>query len=79
MTYFTDRGKLLPFTENAEDYKPGDIVDWELTNGAEHVEIVTNIWSNGVDRYLIVHNIGAGTRVEDVMFAWTIKDSYRLF
>jgi uncharacterized protein YijF (DUF1287 family) len=28
---------------------------------------------------LIVHNIGAGTRVEDVLFNWTIKGHYRFF
>ena len=30
-------------------------------------------------RYLIVHNIGAGTRIEDVLFAWTIEGHYRFF
>ncbi|HEX2268227.1 MAG TPA: DUF1287 domain-containing protein [Pyrinomonadaceae bacterium] len=41
--------------------------------------IVTNRLSESADRYLIVHNIGAGTRIEDVMFAWTIKGHYRFF
>ena len=79
MTYFTRKGKWLPLTTGAADYQPGDVVAWELTNGIDHIGIVTNILSGSGDRYLIVHNIGAGTRIEDVLFAWTIKGHYRFF
>lgn len=79
MTYFTRQGKSLPISDTAADYQPGDIVAWELTNGIDHIGIVTNMLSESEDRYLIVHNIGAGTRIEDVMFAWTIKGHYRVF
>ena len=79
MTYFTRRGKSLPLSSSAMDFQPGDIVAWELTNGIDHIGIVTNMQSDSADRYLIVHNIGAGTRIEDVLFAWTIKGHYRAF
>jgi uncharacterized protein YijF (DUF1287 family) len=79
MTYFARQGKSLSVSNNATDYQPGDIVAWELTNGIDHIGIVTNMLSNSEDRYLIVHNIGAGTRIEDVLFAWTIKGHYRFF
>lgn len=79
MTYFTRQRKSLSISNAATDYHPGDIVAWELTNGIDHIGIVTNILSDSEDRYLIVHNIGAGTRIEDVMFAWTIKGHYRYF
>lgn len=79
MKYFDRRGKSLPISDAAVDYKPGDVVAWELTNGIDHIGIVTNMLSESADRYLIVHNIGAGTRIEDVMFAWTIKGHYRVF
>ena len=79
MTYFTRQGKSLPISDRAADYKPGDIVAWELTSGIDHIGIVTNMLSNSQGRYLIVHNIGAGTRIEDVVFAWTIKGHYRFF
>lgn len=79
MTYFTRHGKSLPISSNASDYQPGDVVAWELTSGIDHIGIVTNMLSESEDRYLIVHNIGAGTRIEDVMFAWTIKGHYRVF
>ena len=79
MAYFRRQGKSLPVTYNAADYQPGDIVAWDLTSGIDHIGIVTNMLSDSTDRYLIVHNIGAGTRVEDVLFDWTIKGHYRFF
>jgi len=79
MKYFERQGKSMPISDAAADYEPGDIVAWELTSGVDHIGIVTNMLSESADRYLIVHNIGAGTRIEDVMFAWTIKGHYRVF
>ena len=79
MKYFDRRGKSLPISDAAGDYKPGDVVAWELTNGIDHIGIVTNMLSESADRYLIVHNIGAGTRIEDVLLSWTIKGHYRFF
>jgi uncharacterized protein YijF (DUF1287 family) len=79
MTYFRRRGKSLTISDSATDYQPGDIVSWELTSGIDHIGIVANMLSDSEDRYLIVHNIGAGTRIEDVLFAWTIKGHYRFF
>ena len=79
MAYFTRRGKSLPISSSAGGYQPGDIVAWELSSGVDHIGIVTNMQSDSDDRFLIVHNIGAGTRIEDVMFAWTIKGHYRFF
>jgi uncharacterized protein len=79
MKYFERRGKAVPISDTAGDYQPGDVVAWELTGGVDHIGIVTNMLSESADRYLIVHNIGAGTRIEDVMFAWTIKGHYRVF
>ena len=79
MAYFRRHGKSLPISYSATDYQPGDIVAWDLTSGMDHIGIVTNMLSDSEDHYLIVHNIGAGTRVEDVLFTWTIKGHYRFF
>ncbi len=79
MAYFRRHGKSLPVSYDATDYQPGDIVAWDLTSGIDHIGIVTNMLSDSEDRYLIVHNLGAGTRVEDVLFEWMIKGHYRFF
>lgn len=36
-------------------------------------------WSENRNAYLVVHNIGAGARVEDVLFSWKITGHYRYF
>jgi len=79
MKYFERQGKSLPISDAADDYQPGDIVAWELSSGVDHIGIVTNMMSDSDGRLLIVHNIGAGTRIEDVLLDWTIKGHYRYF
>lgn len=80
MTYFDHQGKTLPITNKPQDYQPGDIVAWRLEGGVTHIGLVTNIFSetNG-DGFQVVHNIGAGVKVEDVLFNWQIIGHYRYF
>lgn len=79
MTYFKRQGKALPMTQNNDDYKPGDTVAWDLGGGQMHIGIVTNLQATTNGRSLILHNIGAGARIEDVLFAWKIIGHYRYF
>ena len=79
-TYFERKGKSLPTDGASDDFLPGDIVTWGLgSGGQDHVGIVVNVWYKPSQRYLIVHNIGAGARMEDVLFAWKITGHYRYF
>ena len=74
--FFERQGWSLPITTKAKDYRPGDIVAWKLLNGRDHVGVVTNkVTNNGTP--LVVHNIGWGARIEDVLFDWTITGHYR--
>lgn len=79
MAYFDRKGKSLSISTDAADYVPGDIVAWDLGNKVDHIGIVVNVWSEETKRYLIVHNIGAGAQLQDVLFAWTITGHYRYF
>ena len=78
-TYFTRKSKSLSTVSGSENFLPGDVVTWDLGGGVDHVGIVVNVWFKPTQRYLIVHNIGAGTRMEDVLFAWNITGHYRYF
>jgi uncharacterized protein len=79
-TFFARKGKSLPVTDKAENYKPGDVVSWDLDGkGMTHIGIVSNFWNKRTKRYSIIHNIGAGTRAEDVLFDWKITGHYRYF
>jgi hypothetical protein len=77
MTFFARKGRSLPVSDDAADYAPGDVITWELSGGLTHVGILTDRPSATPGRYLILHNIGAGPQLEDVLFAWKITGHYR--
>lgn len=76
MVYFKRFGKVKPITQNPNDYKPSDIVCWNLGGGITHIGIVVNKKSADGLRYLIVHNIGAGQVLEDCLFSFKIIGHY---
>ncbi len=78
MTFFRRAGKELPITAQAGDYLPGDVVAWDLGGGVTHIGIVSEDRSGGGRRWM-VHNIGRGARLEDVMFSWKVIGHYRYF
>ena len=73
--FFVRHGQSLPITKEATDYRPGDLVTWRLPDGHPHIGIVSDRSADG--RPLLVHNIGAGAKVEDILFAFTITGHYR--
>lgn len=77
MTYFERQKAKLGITDKASDYKPGDIVCWNLGGGILHIGIVVNQKSADGKRNLIVHNIGAGQVLEDMLFSYKIIGHYR--
>jgi len=78
-TFFARKGKQVATTGSSDTFMPGDVVTWDLGGGVDHVGIVVNVWYKPSQRYLIVHNIGAGAQMEDVLFAWKITGHYRYF
>lgn len=80
MTYFKRHGTVLSITQNPNEYKPGDIVCWSLGGGITHIGIVSNKKTNSSDssgRPLIIHNIGSGQVLEDMLFDYRIIGHYR--
>ncbi len=76
MTFFERRGAALPVTRDENDYLPGDVVAWKLDNGRNHIGLVIDrMLPTG--RHMAVHNIGAGPKAEDCVFAWKIIGHYR--
>ena len=75
---FTRKGESLPITANAVDYAPGELVTWDLGGGVGHIGMVVDRRAPNGD-YMIVHNIGQGPKLEDLLFAWKITGHYRYF
>ena len=70
---------MLSITSRVDDYAPGDIVAWDLGGGVPHIGIVVDQKLPETGRYLVVHNIGEGPKMEDVLFKWKITGHYRYF
>lgn len=76
MTFFKRHGAVKPITTDADDYLPGDIVCWNLGGAITHIGIVVNKKSDDGQRYQIVHNIGGGQVMEDILFDYKIIGHY---
>jgi len=75
--FFAKNAVNLPLSNNANDYRPGDIVTWDITPSLPHIGIVTNLISQDNKRPIIAHNIGKGPQLEDVLFKLKITGHYR--
>jgi uncharacterized protein YijF (DUF1287 family) len=73
--YFERHGTSLPVSSTAADYRAGDLVTWRLPGNLPHIGFVSDRRAGA--RPLIVHNVGAGVQIEDVLFAWPITGHYR--
>lgn len=86
-TFFTRKGEKLEVTYDANDYKIGDIVTWNIGYTPKlskqkklnipHIGIVSDKKSVDGKRPLIIHNIGQGPALEDMLFDYKITGHYR--
>lgn len=75
-TFFQRHGTTIAIGKDPRQFAPGDIVVWELPYGLPHIGIVADrISATGTP--LVIHNIGSGTKMEDVLFAYTMTGHYR--
>lgn len=79
MRLFERQHKDVAISFDPQDYKPGDIVTWDLGQGQGHIGIVTQLRTDDGARPLIGHNVGYGTNIQDVLYAWPIIGHYRYF
>ncbi|WP_457649001.1 DUF1287 domain-containing protein [Profundibacter sp.] len=77
ITYFKRHGAAVPMTDNPQNYLPGDIVTWILRPGTPHIGIVSDKVDPQSGNPLIIHNIGWGTRENDILFAYDMTGHFR--
>lgn len=75
-TFFRRAGAELPITHNPEDYRSGDLVTWMVARHLPHIGIVTGEKSPSGAPF-VVHNIGRGPQIEDMLFMYPITGHYR--
>ncbi len=77
LTFFNRNAEGLAVTDVGKDYKPGDVIIWDLDNYQLHIGLVTRRWSKKHQRPLVMHNIADGPHVEDKLFEYKIIGHYR--
>lgn len=76
MRWFERQGWSRPLSNRATDYAAGDIVAWKLTSGPLHIGLVSDRRiASGTP--LVIHNIGSGTREDNLLFQHPIIGHYR--
>jgi uncharacterized protein len=75
-TFLRRAGAALPASRDPREYRAGDLVTWMLPGNLPHIGIVTGERSPTATP-LVVHNIGRGPEVEDILFTYTITGHYR--
>ncbi len=77
--FFQRAGASLAVTDRPEDYQAGDLVTWMLPGNLPHIGIVSDRPAEGEGPVVrqIVHNIGAGPVVSDILFKYPITGHYR--
>jgi uncharacterized protein YijF (DUF1287 family) len=75
--FFERKGTKLAVSENAIDYKTGEIVTWMINGKLPHIGIITNKKSTDGKRNLIVHNVGNGQVLEDCLFNYKIVGHFK--
>ncbi|CAM3639918.1 DUF1287 domain-containing protein [Flavobacterium gelidilacus] len=75
--FFERKGEKLIASQNASDYKTGDLITWMINGKLPHIGIVTHLKSDDGKRNLIVHNVGGGQILQDCLFSYEIVGHYR--
>jgi uncharacterized protein len=75
--YFRRRGVAVAVTGDPLDYVAGDLVTWMLPGNLPHIGIVTDKRAADGRRPLIVHNIGNGPQLEDMLLQFPVTGHYR--
>jgi uncharacterized protein YijF (DUF1287 family) len=75
-TFFQRAGAERPTSSDPHAYRAGDLVTWMLPGNIPHVGIVIGERS-AAGTPLVVHNIGRGPEIEDILFRYPITGLYR--
>lgn len=77
--FFKRQGTELPVSDRADAFLPGAIVTWMLPGNLPHIGIISDKIDPSSGRRMVVHNIGAGPKLEDMLFNYPITGHYQYF
>lgn len=65
--FFERTGAAIPIGQSPDDFQPGDVVTWRLSGNEPHIGIVVADRDPRSGYPLVVHNLGAGVRKDDLI------------
>ena len=77
--FFNRHGVEILVSRSPDDYLPGDLVTWTVQGSLPHIGIVSDSRTLLRKRPLMVHNIGRGPVLEDMLFEYPITGHYRYY
>jgi uncharacterized protein len=75
--FFKRQNAELAITDDIASYQAGDLVTMLLPGNLPHIGIVSGKKAEDSGRPLLIHNIGAGTREEDILATYPHTGRYR--
>ncbi|QNA83047.1 DUF1287 domain-containing protein [Sphingomonas sp. So64.6b] len=75
-TLMTRKGARLPLPTSPQGWRPGDIFTSLIDDRLPHTGIVSDRRGRS-GNWAVIHNIGAGAREEDALFAYKLTGHYR--
>ena len=75
--FFKRHGVNLKISSNKADYSVGDIITWMLPNNSPHIGMIIDETHPVSGNPMIVHNIGLGPKIDDIIFDYKITGHYR--
>jgi uncharacterized protein YijF (DUF1287 family) len=75
MVFFSRFGQTLSLTQNPADYRPGDILATHPFG--THIALVSDQKQAGLDRLLVIENIGGGVQQNDHLLSYPLIGHYR--
>ncbi len=74
-TFFRRKGATLPVPRDPAGWQPGDIFTSRLGGRLPHIGFISD--RRGSRSWLVIHNIGAGAREEDVLLDFPLVGRFR--
>lgn len=79
--YFKRKGYKIPVGKQGEysNYRPGDLVVWQIHNDLTHIGIVSDQKVPKTSRHYIIHNPFQGVEISDWLAEFKIINHFRVF
>lgn len=76
-TFLKRQEMALPVSDDPTTWQPGDLFTQRLPGNLPHIGIVAaRLASDGVTP-MVIHNVGAGAQIEDILFRFPVTGHFR--